>query len=486
VIDDPPSPAAAPRLRPAGTTTAYDTVAYPSLPFPETLPDRLAMVARLHGLSAPDIATARVLELGGGDGSNIIAMATAHPQGRFANIDISATAIARGLAMARGVGLANVAMAVSDIVALADSLEGEFDYVIAHGVYSWVPAPVRAALLRLIGRVLARDGVAFVSYNAFPGCHMRVMLREMLLFEFGGIADPAERATVARAWLADLGEARAEDRLITAALRNVARPMARKPLPVLHHDELGEIYEPQHVSSFAAAAATEGLAFLNDASPLQFESGFPGADTPESEVISEAQRFDHRAIAFFHETLLVRADRSPRRAPDFDAIADLWVAGRSERLGIDRFRCDDSEFTLGDGPLADALEQLSGIWPERRRVGDIAADPDRREALFALATTAEAVSLHAGARPGVTSAGSHPRASPLARWQIAQGSPLVHTLDHRVITLREAGPRAFLSLLDGSRDRAALAADWAATPYAGEVSVAAGLAQFAAAALLLE
>ncbi len=470
----------------AATATPYDVVAYPSALFPETLPDRMAMVARLHGLAAPDIATARVLELGGGDGSNIIGMATAFPHGRFANIDISASAIARGTAMAKSIGLTNVIMAVGDILALAEQFEGEFDFIIAHGVYAWVPAPVRAALLRVIGRALAPDGVAFVSYNAYPGCHMRMMLREMLLFEFGGIEDPNERASVARAWLAHMGEARPDDRLVAAALRNVARPMARKPLAVLHHDELAEIWEPQHISSVAAAAAAEGLAFLNDASPLQFESGFPGADTPESDVVAEAQRFDHRAIAFFHETLLVRAGRSPRRAPDFDAMADLWIAGRAERQGQDRFSCDGSDFTLSDAPLADALEALSGIWPLRRKVADVAPDRERSEALYSLATSNEAVTLHAGPRPGATDASSHPCASPLARWQVAAGLPLIHTLDHRIIKLDEAGPRAFLALLDGSRDQAALAAAWAASPHGGEVSVAAALAQFAAAALLVE
>ncbi len=465
--------------------TAYDAVAYPSTPFPETLPDRLAMVARLHGLAAPDIAAPRVLDIGGGDGANVIAMATACPGGHFTNIDLSPTAIARGTAAARGIGLANVTMVTGDIVALADSIAGEYDYVIAHGVYAWVPAPVRPALWRLIGRVLAPEGVAFVSYNALPGCHLRILLREMLLFEFGGIADPGERASAARAWLAHFGTPQSGDRQITAALRDVARPMARKPLHVLHHDELGDFYAPQHLAAVAAAAAHEGLAYLNDASPLQVDSGFPGADTPEDAVVAEAQRFDHRAMAFFHESLFVRAGRAPRRSPDPEAMADLWAAGRAERLGPDRFRSGGSEFTLGDPALADALEALSAIWPQRRRVRDVAADPERRAALYALATEAEAVSLHAGPCPAAAAAGSHPLASHLARWQVAQGLPRIHTLDQRVIELAEPGPRAFLALLDGSRDMDALAAAWAASPHGGEVTVAEALAQFAAAALIV-
>ena len=467
----------------AAAAAAYDAVAYPSLPFPHTLPDRLAMVARLHGLAVPDLVTARVLELGGG--SNVITMAAAWPYAHFTNIDISPTAITRGTAMAQGAGLDNVTLRVGDIVELAETASGEFDYIIVHGVYAWVPETVRAALLRLIGRVLAPEGVAFISYNAFPGCHLRVMLRDMLRFEFDHIADPKERVTAARAWLTKVGEANPGDRLVAAAMRSVARPMATKSLAILHHDELGDIYAPQYVSEIATAAAREGLAYLNDASALQFASGFPGAAVAEAEVVAAAQRHDFHSLTFFHESLFVRPRRTPRRGVDFAALTSLWIAGRAKREAFDRFVCDGESFNLDDPVLGDALERLHALWPQRVAISDVTTDPERLEALYTLATTVEAVTFHAGPCPGVRTPGSHPTASRLARWQVAQGRLRIHTLDHRVLEFAEPGPRAFLALLDGSRDRTTLEAAWAVSPHGGDVPFAAALAQFASAALLI-
>src|SRR5262245_41296039 len=135
--------------------TSYDLVAYPSDAFLATHPDRLATVARLHGLHSPAIETARVLEVGGGTGINVIAMAAAYPDAQFLSFDLAQEPVARGQAIVAAAGLTNVRVELADILVAAETLEGPFDYIIVHGVYSWVPEPVRAAIMRLIGRVLA-------------------------------------------------------------------------------------------------------------------------------------------------------------------------------------------------------------------------------------------------------------------------------------------------------------------------------------------
>ena len=69
--------------------TSYDQVAYPSMIFRKTHPENMAVLARLHGLDPPPVETARVLQIGGGDGLDAIALAVAYPHGEFVNFDIA-------------------------------------------------------------------------------------------------------------------------------------------------------------------------------------------------------------------------------------------------------------------------------------------------------------------------------------------------------------------------------------------------------------
>ncbi len=186
--------------------TPYDEVTYPGWPFPQAQPERLATLARLFGMAPADPAGCRMLELGCGDGGNALAVACAWPGARVVGIDLAPSAIDRGRALAAEAGIANVDLRVGDIARLPADL-GEFDYVVAHGVYSWVPEPVRAALLDACRRHLAPQGVAFVSYNVLPGGHLRRMLREMLLMHVEEIEDPGRRCVAAREFLSWIAEA---------------------------------------------------------------------------------------------------------------------------------------------------------------------------------------------------------------------------------------------------------------------------------------
>ena len=168
----------------------YEQVPYPGLAFPQTHPDRLALLAVLHGLDPAPPDAARVLEVGCGDGMNLVAMAAHAPGLSAAGFDLVDPALGR--AAAAELGLANVRLEQGDLLDGAD--RGTFDYVVAHGVYAWVPDPVREALMALIARSLAPHGVAFVSYNALPGARLRTMLREMVLLHAGDADDPAARA----------------------------------------------------------------------------------------------------------------------------------------------------------------------------------------------------------------------------------------------------------------------------------------------------
>ena len=138
---------------------AYEEVAYVGRPNPWTHPGRLAAIGSLFGLAPPDPAGARVLEVGCGDGANLLPMAARMPGARFTGCDYSALLMGRANEMRRGLGLANVELVEGDLRAVSDSL-GTFDYIIAHGFYSWVPADVRDAFLALTSRHLAPGGLS--------------------------------------------------------------------------------------------------------------------------------------------------------------------------------------------------------------------------------------------------------------------------------------------------------------------------------------
>ncbi len=184
--------------------TAYDAVMYPGLPFSQTHPDRLATIAALYGLPAAPPERCRVLELGCGEGGNLIPMAYVFPGSTFLGLDAAGSAVALGREQISALGLTNVTLVHVDL--LDASNLGTFDYVIAHGVYSWVPPSVQERVLAIASEVLAPNGVAYVSYNALPGGHVRNAMRQMMLWHVRDFEEPDERMAQARGLVRFLDE----------------------------------------------------------------------------------------------------------------------------------------------------------------------------------------------------------------------------------------------------------------------------------------
>src|SRR5262245_22326178 len=158
----------------------------------------MAVMGRLFGLSPAPVETCRVLELGCGSSINLAAMALPLPGARFVGIDASPRQIEIGRDLLRQIGVANVALEARDLMAFPEDL-GPFDYILCHGVYSWVPPPVQEKILEIFARSLAPQGIAYLSYNTYPGCHLRDMAREMMRFHVRHVPDPAQSTEQARA-----------------------------------------------------------------------------------------------------------------------------------------------------------------------------------------------------------------------------------------------------------------------------------------------
>ena len=436
--------------------TVYDTVAYPTAIFTQTHPDRLAALARLHDIAAADAGAARVLEVGCGDGMNLLAMAAAAPEASFTGFDLAPTVIERGRSRAAAAGLRNVDLEVRDVVEAAGELEGEFDYIIAHGLYAWVPSQVREALLMLIGRMLAPAGIAFVSYNTLPGGYFRMAVRDLMRHFIPPDAGPERMLRTAREVLRQFAEPKPDDGPAMAAYRHQAMRTLEQPDGLLFHDELGSEYHPQLHSDVCAAAKREGLIYLGDTGRGRFDDGFlPEGVAPESDVqaqiVALAQERDFMELRYFRRSLFVRAEARPRRTFEAAAVRDLWASSRCAREG-DGWRGEEgTQFSVRDPMLAEALDRLAQARPARLPVAELDLDDDRLRPLLQLFDLGP-VALHSGPAPFATSPPERPSLSPLARALIGEGIENLCTLDHSTVRIEDPVLRHFLAGLDGCRD----------------------------------
>jgi SAM-dependent methyltransferase len=422
--------------------TAYDRVPYPGHPFAQTHPDRLATVATLFGLRPAPPETCRVLELGCGDGGNLVPMAYVLPGGTFRGVDLSARAIERAQAVADALGLANARFECRDLA----GVEGEFDYVIAHGVYSWIEPAARDALLAACSERLAPNGVAYVSYDVLPGGHSREITRQMLRWHLRGVEDPAERIAGARELLrlvADAGQAEAERAL-------------EQGDAALFHDELAPHHEAVLFADFVAHAGRHGLRFLAEADVFEMEAGVLPPELA-GDPIEREQYLDFFKGRMFRQTLLCHAG-AELEEPGLEVVRGMLAATPAQPAGEGEFRGPHGATLKTDHEgVRAALTRLGEAWPEALPVASL-GDEEAVAEMLRRAYAANLVRLHVWAPALTTTPSERPLASALARLQLAEGGR-VTTLLHTSVEIGDELGRRLIGLLDGTRDRAALLAE---------------------------
>ena len=161
--------------------TIYKELGYKSYPFPFTTPAYLEAYGTLVGLNTPPAKTARVLELGATYGGNIISQAVHNPEATFVGIELSQDQVEKGNKIISDAKLDNISLIQGDIMNFDETL-GTFDYIIAHGFYSWISDEMKDKLLDIISKHLADNGIAYVSYNTYPGWHTMEEVRQLMLF----------------------------------------------------------------------------------------------------------------------------------------------------------------------------------------------------------------------------------------------------------------------------------------------------------------
>ena len=159
----------------------YADLGYLSQPFPYASAPFLESYARLLGLSPAPASTARILEIGSSYGGNLISQALFYPKATFTGIEIAPTQVSVGKTYIDQLGITNLALLEGDVNESHQHL-GTYDYIIAHGFYSWVDQDTKDNFLRLCKEHLAESGILYMSYNTYPGWHKMDSVRALLEF----------------------------------------------------------------------------------------------------------------------------------------------------------------------------------------------------------------------------------------------------------------------------------------------------------------
>jgi methyltransferase-like protein/SAM-dependent methyltransferase len=465
---------------------SYDELPYSSHPVQLSHPDNLACKAILHGLRAPDIETCRVLELGCGTGANLLSIAQILPKATLVGIDYAQRQIHQGKALADTVGIKNVELIAASLADLDGQL-GQFDYIICHGVYSWVSKEIQQQILGNIKRHLAPNGIGYVSYNTYPGWHLRGLIREILCHQTKGTGDPNDQVNKARKYLDFLIQFSPEpDGLYSKILQKERDILSRTPDTYLYHEHLEETNQPLYFHEFANRLTEHQLQFLCEASYHPEEANFSEELRSQLSELSRdridyEQHVDFLVNGTFRRSLLCHSDVSIGSQPSTLAIRHVKMRSRAKPVKPIK-EINNTEPAEFRGPRGEtittshvlikaALLCMSEQWPRlvsldelQRLIGvklETKLDPIQQLQNAELLSTAilrcyrtDLIQFHIHSPPEIRQVGERPLAPPLSRWQSIRREP-ISNMELELVDLSDFD-RFVLSLLDGSRDRAAV------------------------------
>lgn len=483
--------------------SSYDELPYGDNCFSSSHPDYLATLARLHGLVPPALEGCRVLELGCARGGNLVPMALENPTGQFVGVDLSTRQVDEARQIADELGLRNVELHALDLTRLDDRF-GTFDFIVCHGVFSWVPEPVRDAVLSICRDRLAPNGIAYVSYNTYPGWHGRGMVRELLGYHSRRPGSPLEQVERARGFLEELVRVLPDKGTSHARILATEREMLRGVADsYLYHEHLEETNQPLYFHQFMARAQAKGLRFVAEAHTPALIAGLPGdaraaLDQWAEDELAAEQYLDFLVNRTFRRTLLSRGDEGRTREADPARVAGLWASTylapvserpdtRSESAEEFRRGEDGSSLSTNSPVSKTALVELHRVRPQALAFDDLCgrvtaalgpAAPGTEEVRSTLQAMLlrcflwDLAALHTRPPRFAPRADDRPRGSPLARIQARAGGR-VTTLRRRSTELTDYDRMVLLSL-DGARDRGAVLSALLEAVGSGEFSVCHG------------
>ena len=481
----------------AQSASSYDDVPYQSNPFAQSQPDRLAMVARLFGLNPASPSKSKVLELGCAGGGNLIPLAVRYPNSSFLGIDYSTVQVEAAQRQIAALGLKNVRIQHGDVTNFSAS--DAYDFIICHGVYSWVPEATQSAILRICREALTDHGVAYVSYNTYPGWRLRQVVREAMLFHAGAHADTTQRLTQGRAFLQFMQQASDPASIFGQMLKIESDAIANYRDDYVLHEHLEQHNAPCYFKDFVARAGAKQLGYLGEANFIEMLPQHFSAEVQQSleqasggNIILIEQYMDFLRNRYFRQTLLVRDERLKdiQRKLHAEQLAAFQLSANIKtQRDVNVTSSTIATFTSAQGRTMDVTEPVIKaallILGERfpRTIGfeELLVSAAARaqsaasqravllNALLALALNG-LMDLHTEPLEfaGVTENNSS--AFALAREQARTGSASVTNLRHEQVTLNPF-QIALLALLDGERPPEEIQRLLIARCVAGEINL---------------
>ena len=305
----------------------YHSHAYPAMSHPATDPSVMAVSAALAGLEVRPPPGSSILEIGCASGHNLLPLAARWPNCRFTGIDFSKSAIEDARETARLAEMPHVEFIEAD---LRDFVPGDgcgYDYIFAHGIYSWVPEDVQRALLDFCTKHLSSQGVALISYNTLPGWSLRKSIVDVtrnLLVRSGKQSHGEILALLAMATGSHTPYAR--------HLNTVLHEMFGKGDDILPFDDFAPINDPCTFVDFVGKASQSGMRYLGESKlaenfPLDLATyALEVLHSLAAEPLLSQQMIDVLTNRKFRRSILCRSD-----APVRDRIPATTVLNFSIR-----------------------------------------------------------------------------------------------------------------------------------------------------------
>jgi methyltransferase-like protein/SAM-dependent methyltransferase len=468
------------------STTPYDEVLYPVAVHVHTHPDRFATVGTLRGMRPAPIDHCRLLELGCGVGSNLTAIAFNYPGSEFIGLDLARRPIATGQDWIAELGLKNIRLYNLDVCEANKERFGFFDYIIAHGLYSWVPQTVRKHILATCGEMLTPQGIAYINYNAYPGNHLRDLARGIIRFHVGQFESPVEKIRQARTILNFLAESTPVPDAYTTVLRSEFERVAKYKDEAFFHDDLGEINQSFYFHEFISDAERHGLQFLGESSPNEVDPEKVTAEVVNklnelegsSEVVREQYKDFVRGCGFrrtllCHKEVPIASNNLPERVSELYVSCDASPVQSPRDSKATLFRRPNGAELETAHPLAvPMLKYICSEWPctvsfaalldhvKDSTVSNAATGSlDNHTAWLAEALLSAykggLLELHVAPRLVVNKVSDRPISSALARFQVKRSEYATSQI-HKLFRIDDPLSRRLLELLDGNRDEASV------------------------------
>ena len=308
--------------------TTYDSAPYPSNCYRYSAPESLSAIAILFGMVPPELRNSQILEIGCASGGNVIPLAARYPDSGFLGVDLSKNQIDRARKTATALGLENLDL--EEISILDIDLKGrKFDYIIAHGFYSWVASDVQERLLEICGENLSHNGIAYISYNTLPGWNAVKTIRDMMRYHGKNFDDLDEKVFEARRMLNFVSEnIKTASDPYKKTLENEIKILQELDDNYLLHDHLEAVNEPSYFYEFMDKAGKYGLTYLAEA---DLPSMYLGNQTDAvadilsqiNDTVRQEQYVDFISNRRFRMTLLAKEGVSLNRTLSPESVAGL-------------------------------------------------------------------------------------------------------------------------------------------------------------------